>query len=126
MQLTAEQTEKLKAWAVRADAIEGDYSSTMLHGIMHFYCDSGIGTDALSKQDGERLREIISVDLTPFSISTLNDMYVQYRDFSEWPEDELQVASALDELQELNDEFGIADDDWEDFVMTAYETVYPD
>lgn len=35
-------------------AIKGDYEETVLRGVWHAYCDSGIITDALSVEDAER------------------------------------------------------------------------
>lgn len=34
--------------------IDGDYEATVLQGVWHAYCDSGIMTDALSVEDAER------------------------------------------------------------------------
>ena len=126
MNLNDEQTTALKAWAEKWHAVEGDYESTVLRGILHYYCDSGIGTDALSKQDGERLREIFSVDLTTFSLELLNNVYEQYRDCAEdWDGDdyELECSVAISELRTLAYEFGVEDDEWEDLIGEACDLV---
>ena len=123
MELNDTQKAKLEAWARKWEAVEGDYESTVLRGIVHYMCDSGIGTDALSKQDGERLREIFSVDLTTFSLSLLGEIYEQYRDTSEWDGDdyELECAVAMSELDALAEEFGT--DDIEDLLQTALDII---
>jgi len=53
MQLTAEQKAELTAHVKKWANIEGDYEATMLGGIWHFRCDSGIFEDALSVADRE-------------------------------------------------------------------------
>ena len=58
--------------------IEGDYSSTMLQGIAHYKCDSGIQTDAYSKAD----------------VLYLNKNFKQYYDDEGYETDAFYVALA--------------------------------
>ena len=53
MQLTQQQREELTAHVRKWANIEGDYEATMLGGIWHYRCDSGIFEDALSVADRE-------------------------------------------------------------------------
>jgi len=42
--------------------VEGSYESTMLGGIVHAYCDSGILTDAYSAEDAELVAKYFTED----------------------------------------------------------------
>ena len=53
MQLTQQQREELTAHVRKWANIDGDYEATMLGGIWHYRCDSGIFEDALSVADRE-------------------------------------------------------------------------
>ena len=53
MQLTAQQRDELTAHVKKWANIDGDYEATMLGGIWHYRCDSGIFEDALSVADRE-------------------------------------------------------------------------
>ena len=52
---TAAQQQAVAAIYNKYKNVEGDYSSTMLDGIVHGNCDSGILTDGLSLADGALL-----------------------------------------------------------------------
>ena len=52
-QLTQQQKDAMQALVNKYAHVEGSYESTMLGGIVHAYCDSGILTDAYSVQDAE-------------------------------------------------------------------------
>jgi hypothetical protein len=54
-QLTQQQKTALQAIVDKYAAVEGSYEATMLGGIVHAYCDSGILSDAYSVEDVERL-----------------------------------------------------------------------
>jgi hypothetical protein len=49
--LTQTQKDAMQALVNKYAHVEGDYESTMLAGIVHGYCDSGILTDAYSVED---------------------------------------------------------------------------
>jgi hypothetical protein len=51
--LTQTQKTAMQALVNKYAHVEGSYESTMLGGIVHAYCDSGILTDAYSVQDAE-------------------------------------------------------------------------
>ena len=51
--LTQTQKDALQTLVSKYAHVEGSYESTMLGGIVHAYCDSGILTDAYSVQDAE-------------------------------------------------------------------------
>jgi hypothetical protein len=53
MQLTQQQRDELTAHVRKWANIDGDYEATMLGGIWHYRCDSGIFEDALSVADRE-------------------------------------------------------------------------
>ena len=53
LQLTQQQREELTAHVNKWANIDGDYEPTMLGGIWHYRCDSGIFEDALSVADRE-------------------------------------------------------------------------
>ena len=50
-QLTQQQKDAMQALVNKYAHVEGSYESTMLGGIVHGYCDSGILTDAYSVED---------------------------------------------------------------------------
>ena len=49
--LTQAQKDAMQALVNKYAHVEGSYESTMLGGIVHGYCDSGILTDAYSVED---------------------------------------------------------------------------
>jgi len=51
--LTQAQKNAMQALVNKYKDVEGSYESTMLGGIVHAYCDSGILTDAYSAEDAE-------------------------------------------------------------------------
>ena len=51
--LTQAQKDAMQALVNKYAHVEGSYESTMLGGIVHGYCDSGILTDAYSVEDAE-------------------------------------------------------------------------
>ena len=51
--LTQTQKDALQAIVDKYAHVEGSYESTMLGGIVHGYCDSGILTDSYSVEDAE-------------------------------------------------------------------------
>jgi hypothetical protein len=61
-QLTQTQKDKLQAIVDKYADVEGSYESTMLGGIVHGYCDSGILTDAYSVEDAELVSKYFTED----------------------------------------------------------------
>ena len=48
----------LTAVIAKYSAMEGDYEATVWDGVIHYYEDSGICTDAFSTQDAERVEKL--------------------------------------------------------------------
>ena len=69
MDMTAEQRAELTAHVKKWANIDGDYEATMLGGIWHYKCDSGIFEDALSVAD----REWIEANTTDSDGNTLKE-----------------------------------------------------
>ncbi len=61
-QLTQTQKQQLQAIVDKYAHVEGSYESTMLGGIVHGYCDSGILTDAYSVECAERVAKYFTED----------------------------------------------------------------
>ena len=60
--LTAQQRAELTALVKKWANTDGDYEATMLGGIWHYRCDSGIFEDALSVADREWITENTEAD----------------------------------------------------------------
>jgi hypothetical protein len=61
-ELTVAQKNALQAIVDKYADVEGSYESTMLGGIVHGYCDSGILTDAYSVECAERINKYFTED----------------------------------------------------------------
>ena len=88
MQLTQQQREELTAHVRKWANIEGDYEATMLGGIWHYRCDSGIFEDALSVAD----REWITANTTDSDGNTLK----KYCDEDGYTEDYYELITSAD------------------------------
>lgn len=55
MQNVTVNNTALNAVIAKYSAIEGDYEANVWDGVIHYYEDSGICTDAFSTQDAERV-----------------------------------------------------------------------
>jgi len=60
--LTQAQKNAMQALVNKYAHVEGSYESTMLGGIVHAYCDSGILTDAYSTEDAELVAKYFTED----------------------------------------------------------------
>ena len=111
MQLTQQQREELTAHVKKWADIEGDYEATMLGGIWHYRCDSGIFEDALSVAD----REWITANTTDSDGNTLK----KYSDEDGYTEDyyelitsaDLQCNEAMGEQYDFARKHGLDDED---------------
>jgi hypothetical protein len=77
--ITVAQQNAIAAVFEQWQYTEGDYMSTMLEGIVHAYCDSGIMTDAFSVDDAARieaagLNAVDDEDTTFTETHTLNEI----------------------------------------------------
>ena len=88
MQLTQQQREELTAHVKKWANIDGDYEATMLGGIWHYRCDSGIFEDALSVAD----REWITANTTDSDGNTLK----KYCDEDGYTEDYYELITSAD------------------------------
>ena len=88
MQLTQQQREELTAHVKKWADIEGDYEATMLGGIWHYRCDSGIFEDALSVAD----REWITANTTDSDGNTLK----KYCDEDGYTEEYYELITSAD------------------------------
>jgi len=61
-QLTQAQKDAMQALVNKYAHVEGSYESTMLGGIVHGYCDSGILTDAYSVEDAALVAQYFTED----------------------------------------------------------------
>ena len=111
MQLTQQQREELTAHVKKWADIEGDYEATMLGGIWHYRCDSGIFEDALSVAD----REWITANTTDSDGNTLK----KYCDEDGYTEDyyelitnaDLQCNTAMGEQYDFAKKHSLDDED---------------
>ena len=88
MQLTQQQREELTAHVRKWANIDGDYEATMLGGIWHYRCDSGIFEDALSVAD----REWITANTTDSDGNTLK----KYCDEDGYTEEYYELITSAD------------------------------
>ena len=111
MQLTAQQRDELTAHVKKWANIDGDYEATMLGGIWHYRCDSGIFEDALSVAD----REWIEANTTDSDGNTLK----KYCDEDGYTEDyyelitnaDLQCNTAMGEQYDFAKKHSLDDED---------------
>lgn len=61
-ELTQQQKNAIAAIVDKYADVEGSYESTMLQGIVHGYCDSGILTDCYSVECAERVSKYFTED----------------------------------------------------------------
>ena len=77
-QLTQTQKNAMQALVNKYAHVEGSYADTMLAGIVHAYCDSGILTDAYSTTDAELVAKYFTEEAqdSSASIEEFNDFIV--------------------------------------------------
>lgn len=75
-ELTAEQKQQLQAIVDKYADVEGSYESTMLDGIVHGYCDSGITTDSYSVECAERVSKYFTEDAQAEGYLELFDNFI--------------------------------------------------
>ncbi len=110
MQLTQQQREELTAHVRKWANIDGDYEATMLGGIWHYRCDSGIFEDALSVAD----REWITANTEADGV-----MLKKYNDEDGYTEDyyelitgaDLQCNTAMGEQIAFADKYDLCEED---------------
>ena len=111
MQLTQQQREELTAHVKKWANIDGDYEATMLGGIWHYRCDSGIFEDALSVADREWVTENTEADG-----ETLAEYYTEDEGYTDAYYDlitnaDLQCNEAMGEQYDFAQKHGLDDED---------------
>ena len=91
--LTQAQKDAMQALVNKYKDVEGSYESTMLEGIVHAYCDSGILTDALSAEDAERISTYFTDEGKDSGTLELFNTYLQ-----EVEGNGLECCTAIDEM----------------------------
>ena len=111
MDMTAEQraelTEHVKKWA----NIDGDYEATMLGGIWHYRCDSGIFEDALSVADREWITENTEADGKLLDKYDDGDGFTNDAYYELITNADLQCNEAMGEQYDFAQKHGLDDED---------------
>ena len=104
--LTTIQKNELEVIVNKWSNIEGDYSNTLLQGIAHFKCDSGIMSDAYSKED----IVYISKNMKQYFDAEGYETDAFYEALNEHG-DNLQFINCSYELYKFSEEHNIDDED---------------
>jgi len=83
--------------------VEGSYESTMLGGIVHAYCDSGILTDAYSVQDAELVAMYFTQEAQDSGYLELFNNFI-----AEVHGEELLCCKVIDEMCAIIDDVELA------------------
>lgn len=96
--LSQAQKNAIAAVVAKYSDIKGSYEATMLDGIVHAYCDSGISNDAFSVNDAEVIAQYFTED-------AINEGYLQlFNNFiKELTGSDLQCMQAIKELNAITD-----------------------
>jgi hypothetical protein len=99
-QLTQAQKDALQALVDKYKDVEGSYESTMLGGIVHGYCDSGILTDSYSVEDAELVAKYFTEEAQHSGyLELFNDFIVEVSG----GEEELLCCKVIDEMTAIVD-----------------------
>ena len=103
--LTQAQKDAMQALVNKYAHVEGSYESTMLGGIVHGYCDSGILTDAYSADDAELVNKYFTEEAQySGTIEQFNDFIVAVSNGTE----ELLCCKVIDEMCAIIDDAELA------------------
>ena len=103
--LTQQQKDAMQALVNKYKDVEGSYESTMLGGIVHGYCDSGILTDAYSADDAELVNKYFTEEAQySGTIEQFNDFIVTVSD----GEEQLLCCKVIDEMCAIIDDAELA------------------
>ncbi len=98
--LTQQQKNALQALVDKYKDVEGSYESTMLGGIVHGYCDSGILTDSYSVEDAELVAKYFTEEAQNSGyLELFNDFIVEVSG----GEEELLCCKVIDEMCAIAD-----------------------
>lgn len=93
--LTQTQKDAMQALVNKYAHIEGSYEDTMLGGIVHGYCDSGILTDAYSVEDAELVAKYFTEEaINSGYLELFNNFIVEVSGGTE----ELMCCKVIDEM----------------------------
>jgi len=93
--LTQTQKDAMQALVNKYAHVEGSYESTMLGGIVHGYCDSGILTDAYSVEDAELVAKYFTEEAIDSGyLELFNNFIVEVSG----GEEELLCCKVIDEM----------------------------
>ena len=93
--LTQAQKDAMQALVNKYAHVEGSYESTMLGGIVHAYCDSGILTDAYSTDDAELVAKYFTQEAQDSGyLELFNNFIVEVSG----GEEELLCCKVIDEM----------------------------
>ena len=103
--LTQAQKDAMQALVNKYKDVEGSYESTMLGGIVHGYCDSGILTDSYSVEDAELIAKYFTEEAQySGTLEQFNDFIVAVSD----GEEELLCCKVIDEMCAIVDDAELA------------------
>ena len=98
--LTQTQKDALQALVNKYAHVEGSYESTMLGGIVHGYCDSGILTDSYSVEDAELVNKYFTQEAQDSGyLELFNNFIVEVSG----GEEELLCCKVIDEMCAIAD-----------------------
>jgi hypothetical protein len=101
--LSAVQKLKLHSVIDKYNCIKGSYEDTMLAGIVHGYCDSGILTDAFSVNDAKVINKYVDEDTQYNSdLFELNEIVKQHTN------KDLQCVSAINDISKIESDVELA------------------
>ena len=99
--LTQTQKDALQAIVNKYAHVEGSYESTMLGGIVHGYCDSGILTDSYSVEDAELVAKYFTQEAQDSGyLELFNNFIVEVSG----GEEELLCCKVIDEMCAIVDD----------------------
>ena len=101
--LTQVQKDAIAAVVAKYAHIAGDYEDTMLGGIVHAFCDSGISNDAFSVKDAETIALYFTEDAQAEGYLELFNSFIK-----EVTGEDLQCVQAINELTAITGDTEIA------------------
>ena len=101
--LTQAQKDAMQALVNKYAHVEGSYESTMLGGIVHAYCDSGILTDAYSVKDAELVAMYFTQEAQDSGYLELFNNFI-----AEVHGEELLCCKVIDEMCAIIDDVELA------------------
>ena len=119
--LTQAQKDAMQALVNKYAHVEGSYESTMLGGIVHAYCDSGILTDAYSVQDAELVAMYFTQEAQDSGYLELFNNFI-----AEVHGEELLCCKVIDEMCAIIDDAELASAYIGKLTETLMEHCYTD